>query len=92
MMRVFERSAETWMVQSIGLSSGSNPMNHAVEFRRSGDRSGKFVPGQIVFIDGGNIETVSEQDLCTSLAEGLRKHGAIDGYQDLRSAPTFILR
>lgn len=78
MMRVFEYLAEPWMAQSTGYSSGSNPMNHAVEFRRSGDRSGKFVPGQVVFIGSGNIETVSEPDLRESLTEGLRKYGLID--------------
>jgi hypothetical protein len=81
-MRVFERCSERWMVQTNGHSSGWNPMNHSVEFRRCDDRSGKSVPGQVVLISGGNVETLSEHELCASLEEGLRRYGPTDDTED----------
>jgi hypothetical protein len=76
-MRSFECRGEQWSVRTNGLSSGWNPMNQAVEFRRRGDESRTFISGQVVFI-GGGLERVSEEALCESLAEGLRKHGPTD--------------
>jgi hypothetical protein len=73
-MRSFERRGEQWSVQTNGFSSGWNPMNQAVEFRRIGDESRTFIPGQVVFI-GGGLETVSDEALCESLAAGIEKYG-----------------
>jgi hypothetical protein len=82
-MRVFERRGEQWRVQTTGFSTGWNPERHGVEFRRLGDASSKFVPGQLVFIGGGNLETASAQDLCASLEAGIKKDGPTDNSRSI---------
>jgi hypothetical protein len=57
---------------------GGIPKDTELNFRRLGDASSKFVPGQLVFVGGGNLETASAQDLCASLEAGFKKDGITD--------------